>query len=166
MRVLVLSWRDSGHPDGGGSEEYCESVASGLVARGHQVTLLTARYPRSTAREERDGYLILRAGGRFTVYLRALLRILLRRVGPFDVVVDIQNGTPFFARLVTRRSVVVLCHHVHREQWSIALGTGLFGRQAARVGWSVESWLAPRVFRRCQYVTVSRRSADDLIGLG
>ena len=29
------------------------------------------------------------------------------------------NGMPFLARLFTRARVVVLVHHVHREQWSI-----------------------------------------------
>ena len=45
MRVLFLSWRDTTHPDGGGSEVYVEQVAAGLAARGHDVTLLCARSP-------------------------------------------------------------------------------------------------------------------------
>jgi glycosyltransferase involved in cell wall biosynthesis len=166
LRVLVLSWRDSGHPEGGGAELYLDNVLAGLVRAGHLITVLTARYPGSARRSDEGGVRILRAGGRFTVYLRTGLRILLRRGGRFDVVVDVQNGMPFFARLLTRRPVVVLCHHVHREQWSIALGAGWSGRLAARVGWWVESSLAPRAFRRCRYVTVSNRSADDLVALG
>ena len=166
LRIAILSWRDSTHPEGGGSEQYAEAMAAGLAARGHDVTILTARHPGSTAAELRDGYTILRAGGRFTVYLRALLRILLKRAGTFDVVVDVQNGTPFFARLVTRKPVVVLCHHVHREQWGIVFGGGLLGNVLARVGWWVESWLAPRLLRGCRYVTVSEVSRRDLVGLG
>jgi glycosyltransferase involved in cell wall biosynthesis len=166
LRVLVLSWRDSGHPEGGGAELYLDNVLAGLVRAGHVITVLTARYPGSARRSDEGGVRILRAGGRFTVYLRTAQRMLLRRGGRFDVVVDVQNGMPFFARLLTRRPVVVLCHHVHREQWSIALGTGWGGRFAARVGWWVESWLAPRAFRRCRYITVSGRSADDLVALG
>ncbi len=164
LRVAILSWRDSSHPEGGGSELYGEAMAAGLAARGHQVTILTARHPGSTPTEERDGYLIRRAGGRFTVYLRTLLRIVVGR--RFDVIVDTQNGTPFFARLVTRRPVVILCHHVHREQWGIVFGPSLRGRTVARIGWWLESWLAPRVQRNCRYVTVSDVSRRDLIGLG
>ncbi|MCU1593342.1 MAG: group 1 glycosyl transferase [Frankiales bacterium] len=164
LRVAILSWRDSTHPEGGGSEQYAEAMAAGLAERGHSVTILTARHPGSTKQEAREGYLIRRAGGRFTVYLRALVRIL---TGPrFDVIVDVQNGTPFFARLVTRRPVVVLCHHVHRDQWRIALGNTWVGRRIATVGWWVESWLAPRILRGCRYVTVSEVSRRDLIGLG
>jgi glycosyltransferase involved in cell wall biosynthesis len=166
LRVLILSWRDSSHPEGGGSEQYGESMAAGLAARGHQVTILTARHPGSTAEEQRDGYRILRAGGRFTVYLRTLLRVLTRRAGGFDVVVDVQNGTPFFARLITRRPVVVLCHHVHRDQWGIVFGGSRSGDLTARLGWWLESRVAPRVQRGCRYVTVSEVSRLDLIDLG
>ena len=166
MRVLFLNWRDSGHPEGGGSELYVESVMAGLVGEGHQVTLLTARYPGSPATSERDGYRILRAGGRFTVYPRALLRLVLRRAGEFDVVVDVQNGMPFLSRLVTRKPVVVLCHHVHRAQWRIALGGTRSGRVAAKVGWWVESKLAPRLYRGCRYIAVSGVTRLDLAELG
>jgi glycosyltransferase involved in cell wall biosynthesis len=161
----MLNGRDSGHPEGGGSELYVESVAAGLVERGHEVTVFTARYDGSAAEEVRDGVRVLRAGGRFTVYLRAVLW-LLRRSGEFDVVVDVQNGMSFLARLVTRRPVVVLCHHVHREQWHIAFGDSIKGRVLARIGWWIESQLAPRVYRGCRYVTVSEHSKADLVALG
>lgn len=161
----MLSWRDSDHPEGGGSELYLESVAAGLVAGGHEVTLLTARYPGSAADEVRDGVRILRAGGRLTVHLLTMLR-LLRRARSFDVVVDVQNGMPFLSRLVTRRPVVVLCHHVHREEWRIVFGTTWHGRCAARFGWWVESRVAPLLYRGCRYITVSEISKTDLVGLG
>jgi glycosyltransferase involved in cell wall biosynthesis len=73
----------------------------------------------------------------------------------------VHNGVPFLARLWTRRPVVVLVHHVHREQWSV-----VFGRLGARMGWWLESWLAPRVNRRCRYVAVSDATRSELVGLG
>ena len=169
LSIVLLSWRDSGHPEGGGSELYSETIAAGLAAQGHTVTMLTARYPGSAKQDVVDGYRVIRGGSRFSVYLWALARLLLRRVGRVgrvDVVVDVQNGTPFFARLVTRTPVVVLCHHVHREQWGIAFGHARMGRVLARLGWWVESWLAPRVQRGCRYVTVSEVSRRDLVALG
>jgi glycosyltransferase involved in cell wall biosynthesis len=56
---------------------------------------------------------------------------------------------------------VALVHHVHREQWPVVMGPAM-----ARLGWWIESWLAPRVYRRCRYVTVSQASRDDLVALG
>jgi glycosyltransferase involved in cell wall biosynthesis len=165
--VLLLCWRDTGHPQGGGSETYLQRIGAQLAASGVAVTLRTARYPGAPRREVIDGVRINRVGGRYSVYVWALLAMAaarlgmgpLRRVRP-DVVVDTQNGLPFLARLVYGRRVAVLVHHCHREQWPVA------GPVLGRLGWFVESRLSPRVHRRNQYVTVSLPSARDLVGLG
>ena len=198
-RILLLCWRDSTHPQGGGSERYLEHVADGLAAEGHTVIYRTSR-ARGVARSEvrrvglagggptgsgaagsgavgsgtaraeaaGSGVTVSRGGNRFTVYPRALGAMLLGRfgLGPLgalrrpDVVVDTQNGVPFFSRLATTAPVVVLVHHIHREQWPVA------GWLVARIGWWIESWLAPRVHARSQYVTVSLPSKDELADLG
>lgn len=165
--VLLLCWRDTGHPQGGGSERYLERVGAQLARQGVRVTLRTARYAGAPRREVRDGMVISRAGGRFSVYPRALGAIVLARVGlgslreilP-EVVVDTQNGIPFFARLVAGVPTVILVHHGHREQWPVA------GRLLGKIGWWLESRLAPRVHRHNQYLTVSLPSAEELAGLG
>ncbi|MBO0855269.1 MAG: glycosyltransferase family 4 protein, partial [Nocardia sp.] len=164
--VLLLCWRDTGHPQGGGSERYLEEVGAHLAARGVRVTLRTARYRGAPRRERIDGIEISRAGGRFTVYPRALAAMVAGRLGfgPLrglrpDAVIDTQNGIPFFARAVGVRSVV-LVHHGHREQWPVA------GRLVGHIGWWIESWLSPRVHRGNQYLTVSLPSAEELSTLG
>ena len=43
--VLLLCWRDTGHPQGGGSETYLQRIGAQLAAAGVDVTLRTARYP-------------------------------------------------------------------------------------------------------------------------
>ncbi|KAA1248935.1 glycosyltransferase family 4 protein [Mycobacterium simiae] len=165
--VLLLCWRDTGHPQGGGSETYVQRVGAQLAAAGVEVTLRTARYPGAARREVIDGVRISRAGGRYSVYVWALLAMAaarlgwgpLRRVRP-DVVVDTQNGLPFLARLVYGRRVLVLVHHCHREQWPVA------GPVLGRLGWFVESTVSPQLNRCNQYVTVSLPSARDLVALG
>jgi glycosyltransferase involved in cell wall biosynthesis len=169
--VLLLCWRDTGHPQGGGSETYLQRIGAQLAASGIAVTLRTARYPGAPRREVVDGVRIHRAGGRYSVYVWALLAMALNEsaarlgLGPLrrarpDVVVDTQNGLPFLARLVHGRRVAVLVHHCHREQWPVA------GPVLGRLGWFVESTVSPRVNRRNQYVTVSLPSARDLVTLG
>ncbi|MEU1983683.1 glycosyltransferase family 4 protein [Nocardia sp. NPDC019395] len=165
--VLLLCWRDTGHPQGGGSERYLEQVGAQLAARGVKVTLRTARYPGAARQERVDGIDISRGGGRFTVYPRALAAIVLGRLGlgPLkgvrpDAVIDTQNGIPFFARLVSGAPSVVLVHHGHREQWPVA------GELVGRIGWWIESSLSPRVHRKDQYLTVSLPSAEELATLG
>ncbi|HEV7653768.1 MAG TPA: glycosyltransferase family 4 protein [Mycobacteriales bacterium] len=160
LRVLVLNWRDSGHPEGGGAESFCERVASGLAALGHDVTVRCALYPGAAPDETIDGVAYERRGGRFTVYPRAALT-LARRRRAFDVVIDVQNGMPFWAPLFTRARVVNVTHHLHREQWS-----AVFGPRMGRVGWWLESRVAPRVYRRCRYLTVSEATRADLLAVG
>lgn len=165
--VLLLCWRDTGHPQGGGSETYLQRIGAELAASGIAVTLRTARYPGSPRHEVIDGVRISRAGGRYSVYVWALVAMVAARLGlgPLrgtrpDVVIDTQNGCPFLARLVYGQRVVMLVHHCHREQWPVA------GPLIARFGWYIESRLSPWLNRRNQYVTVSLPSARDLVALG
>lgn len=159
--VAFLSWRDTRNPEGGGAELYLEKVAAGLVELGCRVTVFCAAHDAAPADETRDGIRFVRRGGKLSVYLRGMLAIASGRWGRPDLVVDVQNGLPFFSRLVTRRPVVVLVHHVHREQWPVVY-PGLTGR----VGWWVERRFAPRLYRSCQYVAVSEATRDELIELG
>ncbi|WP_173086567.1 glycosyltransferase family 4 protein [Phytohabitans rumicis] len=167
--MLFLNWRDTRHPEGGGSEVYVERVAGELVARGHRVTLLCAAHDQGSAEETTaSGIRLIRRGGRGTVYAAAALTLLAGRLGtgPLagrrpDLVVDVCNGVPFLSPLYAGRPTVVLVHHVHREQWPVVLGRG-----RARFGWWLESALAPRVYRRCRYVAVSAATRDELAGLG
>jgi glycosyltransferase involved in cell wall biosynthesis len=165
--VLLLCWRDTGHPQGGGSEAYLERIGAHLAESGVRVTLRSARYAGSPRREVVDGVHVSRAGGRYSVYIWAGLAMVAARIGlgPLrrarpDVVIDTQNGLPFMARLAFGRRVAVLVHHCHREQWPLA------GPVMGRIGWFVESKLSPRAHRHNQYVTVSLPSARDLTGLG
>ena len=161
--VLILNWRDTTNPAGGGSELYVEQVAAGLAAKGHPVTLVCAAHQGAPAREQVAGVRVLRRGGRLGVYLWAFLLHLGRSTRPHGVVVDVQNGLPFFSALWCRRPIVVLVHHVHREQWRVVLPAPL-----AALGWLIESRLAPRLYRwrRARYVTVSEATREELVGLG
>jgi len=156
--VLFLNWRDLSHPEGGGSERYVHRIAEGLAARGLRVTLLCAAHDRAPAEETVAGVQVVRRGGRLGVYPRALAYVLRSRP---RMVVDVQNGVPFCSPLVTRAPVTVLVHHVHREQWPI-----VFGRMGGKVGWWLESVVAPWVYRRSRYVTVSESTRRELADLG
>jgi glycosyltransferase involved in cell wall biosynthesis len=160
-RIAFLVWRDTAHPDGGGSEVYVEHMARWLAGRGHQVTICCAAHANAPADEVRDGVRFRRRGGRLSVYPHGLAYLLSPAGRRADVVVDVHNGIPFAAPLVRRRRLHVLVHHVHREQWQI-----IYPGVRGRIGWWVESWLAPRLYRRNPYITVSQSSKRDLAGLG
>ncbi|MFI7603500.1 glycosyltransferase family 4 protein [Micromonospora sp. NPDC049366] len=84
-----------------------------------------------------------------------------RALGRPDLIVDVCNGLPFLSPLYARCAVLILVHHVHREQWPVVRGSW-----GARMGWWIESRLAGRVYRRCRYVTVSAATRRELSGLG
>lgn len=161
MRILFCNWRDLRNPAGGGSEKYIEEMAAQLVRAGHQVTIACAQHEQAPHDEVRNGIRYVRRGSKLNVYLQTFSRILFRRYGPIDVVVDVQNGLPFFTRWATRHPVIVLVHHVHREQWPVVY-PGLTGH----IGWWIEHWLAPRIYRKCQYITVSEATRSELHELG
>jgi glycosyltransferase involved in cell wall biosynthesis len=161
MHILFCNWRDTKNPEGGGSERYVENMARGLADAGHDVTIACAAYRGAPREEIVDGVRFSRRGTKMDIYVRTFFALLLGRYGRVDVVVDVQNGLPFFTRLATRKPVVVLVHHVHREQWPVVY-PGLVGR----VGWWIESRLAPRLYRRSQYIAVSAATRLELIELG
>jgi glycosyltransferase involved in cell wall biosynthesis len=160
MRVLYLTWRDCDHPEAGGAEVFAERTAEELALLGHEVQMFSSSIAGAPATLERHGFGIMRRGGRYTVYLRAIAH-LLRHPRRYDAVIDVQNGVPFWSPLFFRGPIVNLTHHVHREQWST-----FFVRPVAAFGWFLESRLAVRVYRRTRYVTVSEASRDDMVSIG
>lgn len=160
LRILYLSWRDREHPEAGGSETFVERTAEILAEHGHQVTLFTARFPGAAETTWHDRVRVVRGGGRFGVYAHAL-RHLARHRDNYDLVLDVQNGVPFWSPLLARVPVVNIVHHVHRDQWPMVLG-----KQLGAVGWFLESRVAPWAYRRSDYVTVSEATRSDLAELG
>ena len=149
--VVLLNWRDRAHPEAGGAELYCERLARELAGRGRSVVLVTSRSAGGAAHETRDGYVIRRLGGWWSVYPLALLW-LLRHRSSTSAVIDSQNGIPFFSPLVTprRTPVVLLVHHVHQDLFPRS-----WGPAAARLGRWLEGPASRRVYRRRTVVVLS-----------
>jgi len=158
LRVAMVNWRDPWHPEAGGAETFAWEMAQGLLRRGARLTYLTARAGGQAACEQRDGVQIVRRGGRFTVYPR-VLAWLLRRRRSFDVVVDCQNGIPFFTPWVLPRRVPVFCvvHHVHDAQFGVH-----FSPAMAAAGRLLEGRIARLAYRRQLTIAVSQSTARAL----
>ncbi len=160
-RITFLTWRDLGHPDGGGSEVYVEEIAARLAARGYAVTIRCPRYAGARRREVVRGVRYRRSGGRLTVYPRGLAYLLTPGGRRQDIVVDVVNGIPFGAPLARRAGVVALVHHLHDRQWDL-----IYPGWRGRLGWWIESRLVPRLYRRVEFITVSEASRRDLERIG
>ncbi|GAB2826066.1 glycosyltransferase family 4 protein [Actinoallomurus bryophytorum] len=150
-RIAVVNWRDPWHPAAGGAERYAWELARRFAAEGRRVHYVTSRAPGQARRETVEGVIVVRLGGRFTVYPLVLAWMLTRRRS-FDAVLDCQNGIPFFTPWVLPRGVPVLCvvHHVHDEQFGVHFSSWL-----ARVGRLLEGPVARRAYRRHACVAVS-----------
>ncbi|MEV6601507.1 glycosyltransferase family 4 protein [Actinoplanes sp. NPDC051346] len=119
MRILVLNWRDLTHPAAGGAEVYTEQVLRRWVAAGHEVTLFAAAVAGRPAAEIVEGYRVVRAGNRFTVYREARRWWQRYGRGRFDVVVDETNTVPFLAHewVDDGARTIALVHQTCEEIW-------------------------------------------------
>ncbi|GAA2701397.1 glycosyltransferase family 4 protein [Actinoplanes palleronii] len=139
MRILVLNWRDLSHPASGGAEVYTEQVLRRWAAAGHQVTLFAAAVTGHPADEVRDGYRIIRAGSRFTVYREAQRWWRRHGRGRFDLVVDETNTVPFHAHewVNDGARTIALVHQTCEEIWHINAPPGLahLGRHRLEPNW-------------------------------
>lgn len=119
MRILVLNWRDLSHPAAGGAEVYTEQVLRRWAAAGHEVTLFAAAVAGRPAAEIVDGYRVVRAGNRFTVYREARRWWNRYGRGRFDVVVDETNTVPFLAHewVDDGARTIALVHQTCEEIW-------------------------------------------------
>lgn len=161
LRVLIINWRDISHPWSGGAEIYMHEIGRRLAENGMDVGWLCQRHKGSSRTELLDGIRVRRVGGRFTLYPRVAISYLFKLRGRYDVIVDCENGIPFFTPLFARIPKVLLVHHVHRE---------IFRRETHPpirwLGYWLEGSLMPKVYKKTSIVAVSASTRDDLVGLG
>jgi glycosyltransferase involved in cell wall biosynthesis len=105
-------------------------------------------------------YDVVPLGGAYAQYARAPFAYS-RKFRDWDVLVDNDNGIPFFSSLWRRRPVVCLVHHLSKEQWRLR-----FPRPVASVGRALEERAMPRAYRRSLFLCVSRSTASAVGALG
>jgi glycosyltransferase involved in cell wall biosynthesis len=154
VKVVGVAWRDLAHPSAGGAEVVVDRLLGGLATRGHEVTLVCGgpTGPR--------GYEVVDAGGTYSHYVRAPW-VCLARFRDADVVIDTQNGMPYFSPLWRRRPSVCLVHHVHTDQWQTR-----FPGPVAAVCRAIERDVMPAVYRRRRFIVTSPSTAEALMEIG
>jgi glycosyltransferase involved in cell wall biosynthesis len=151
--ILFLSWKDLAHPEAGGSEIFVDCLIDELRGRGHRVGLVCGGPVAARP------YHIVESGGRYSQYLGAPLKA--RRMGQWDLLVEVVNGFPFLSPLWWRGPRLCFFHHVHEDQWFRH-----FPRLVAEVGWFVEGKVVPAVYRRTTFAALSASTASRLAELG
>ncbi len=160
-RVHTLAWRDLDDPDAGGSEVHADEFMTRWAAAGLDVLHRTSSAAGRPATARRNGYDVVRRGSRYTVFPRTIASEVIRRMGPYDALVEIWNGVPWFSPIWCRRPHITFLHHVHGPMWDQILPGPL-----ASVGRALESRIAPPFYRGTPTVTPSDATRDELVELG
>jgi len=160
-RVHTLAWRDLDDPDAGGSEVHADEFMRRWSDAGLEVLHRTSHALGLPDEAVRNGYDVVRKGSRYTVFPRTIASELLHRMGPYDALVEIWNGVPWFSPVWCRRPHVTMLHHVHGPMWDQILPGPL-----ASFGRLLEARIAPPFYRRTETVTPSSATRDELLNLG
>lgn len=159
--VLIYNWRDTKHLYAGGAEVYIQELAKRWVKSGSKVTIFCGNDNNSKLNEKIDGVEIVRRGGSYSVYLFGFLYYFFKFRGKVDLIIDCENGIPFFTPLYAKVPVILLIHHVHQEIFREFLKFPL-----RHVAAFLEGRLMPIVYRRKQIVTVSDSSMKEIVKMG
>ncbi len=161
LKILIYNWRDLKHVWAGGAEMYIHELAKGLIEKGHNVTVFCGNDGKNSRYEIIDGVQIVRRGGFYTVYAWAFLYYVLKFRGKFDLIIDSENGIPFFTPLYTRTPVIGLIHHIHQDYFKNHINHPM-----ARVANLLEGKLMPAVYKNSRMITVSGSSKEAMNKLG
>jgi len=162
LRILFLNWRDITNPEAGGAEVFTHEVAKRWVEQGHEVSLLTSRFPGCPQVETVDGVRIRRIGRLRSGSFHILVQRELARLSGFDLVIDEVNTIPFLTPLWRRRlpPVITLVHQLAVDVWDSEMP-----RPFSWIG----RWVEPRLlglYEDAPVVTISESTRDDLYRLG
>lgn len=164
MKILIFNWRDVRHVWAGGGEMYIYELASRWVKMGHEVTVFCGQDFENTlpSFEIINGIRTYRRGGRFNIYLWAIYYyfVYLRKTKP-DVVIDVENGIPFFTPLFCGIPKISYVYHIHGNQFFYELPFPL-----SYIGYAVERFIFPLLYKRLPVVAISETTRQQLIKIG
>lgn len=161
LRILIFNWRDTKHVFGGGAEVYIHELAKEWVKDGNKVTIFCGNDNRNPSNETINGINIIRRGGTYTVYFFAAVYYLFKLRRNHDIIIDCENGIPFFTPLYSRKPIVLLIHHIHQDVFRDFLKFPL-----KQIAGMLEGKLMPLLYWNKRVVTVSESSKKEIASLG
>jgi len=162
MNILVLNWRDMEHPEAGGAEVHFFEIFSRLANKGHNITLLAARFKGCEPRTVYRGIEVLRRGSNSLFNWEApfIIKKLLK-TKKYDCIVDDVNKLPFYSN-IWFRSIPngVFYHHLFGKTVF-----GLTNPPAALYVYLMEK-LSTRIYGKTPCCAVSTSTAEELVRQG
>ncbi|OGD10440.1 hypothetical protein A2397_02410, partial [Candidatus Amesbacteria bacterium RIFOXYB1_FULL_44_23] len=80
--------------------------------------------------------------------------------GHYDIIIDCENGIPFFTPFYSTKPVILLIHHVHQEVFRQHLPPFL-----SSLAIFLEAKLMPMIYNQRRIVTVSDSSKNDIVNI-
>ncbi|HRN70414.1 MAG TPA: glycosyltransferase, partial [Candidatus Woesebacteria bacterium] len=158
LSILIFNWRDTKHKWAGGAEVYIHQLAKRWVRDGNQVTIFCGNSGNSAYDDSIDGVKIYRRGGFYMVYLWAFVYYIFKFRGQYDVIIDSENGLPFFTPLYAKEKKFLLIHHVHQQVFRKSL-IWPFSAFAS----FLEGTVMPLAYKNTEVITVSPSSKDEIM---
>lgn len=116
-KFLWFTWKDLQHPQAGGAEVVNEEIAKRLVEAGHQVTFIVGGFEGGANETKRNGYKIIRLGGKYSLYNEARKYYKANLEGWADLVIDEMNTIPFFCKYYVKEKCILFVHQLCRKVW-------------------------------------------------
>jgi glycosyltransferase involved in cell wall biosynthesis len=151
MKIAIVTWRDIKHPKAGGSELYFHELAKRWVKWGNEVVWLSPKFENCLSEETCDGIRIIRKRGMLSLGFQA------GKLKDVDIIIDVENGVPFFTPLFSKKKKILQIHHIHKDVWFRELSFPL-----AVIGWIIETKIMPIVYRKVRVMTISKSSAEEI----
>lgn len=163
MHVLIYNWRDPKHSWAGGGEVYVFEQASRWVSAGHTVSVFCGQDINNTlpAYEKIQGVNVYRKGGRYTLYFWAIVYYFTIFRNAVDIIVDVENGIPFFTPLFSRKPKVCYVYHIHGSQFFYELPPGI-----SHIGYIVERFVFPFLYKNQHFIAISETTKKQLEDIG
>lgn len=159
MNILWLSWRDIKNPAAGGAEKVAIEVASRFARDRTKVTIFTARFKNSKAKEVISGVKIIRKGNQLTCRIYAFFHYIAFNK-TYDVVIDEINTIPFFATLYAKHKTITLIHQLAKEYWFKQTFWPL-----SKIGYFLEPYYL-KLYKNRPALALSNSTKIDLQNLG
>lgn len=163
MKILIFNWRDPKHSWAGGGEIYVFEQAKRWVRMGHEVILFCGQdpYQNLPSFERINGIKIYRKGGRLNVYFWAIYYYFTLFRNKVDIVIDVENGIPFFTPLFCWVPKVCYVYHIHGKQFFYEMPAPL-----SYIGYAIEKFIFPLLYRYIPIVAISETTKKQLIKIG
>ncbi len=162
MKIAIFNWRDIKNPKSGGSEIYFHEIAKRWAQNGNKVIWITSNWEGGRKEETIDGIEFIRGGGEISFIASSFINYLKLKEKP-DVIIDVENGLPFFTPLFSRKKIFLHIHHLHHEVWfkESKMNSGK-SKIIAMIGYLLEKNLMPLTYKHIPVVTLSNSSAEEI----